>query len=762
MTRHIGGALALFALVSAAPSQEVSGPPNFAVGIQTLHESLQLASVTLRLHQFLNTVTDDQRRTQLAGLVTHWYQGGVPLQELSQWNASFDQASQAVLARLEAAAAASPDRDRAIRTLEKARVQLNFQRTINGTLTDPLARALGILDLGQSTARYGSWFETVDEELEARLLAEASKPVHTPLPPDDPLTLLPQAAGLNLGKTSLWDTDLQRETAVDEIRIFVRAELASRVPVFQVYVAAEGAAWTQVYAHNGSSFGADGRPLVIHLNNARARRVGVTWTYAGFNPFANLEVYATGSPRVFAPSPVTPPVPLQPPVSQPPVSPPPTGSIPGGVPGLATSTINLALGRPTSTSSRSTYSTPAESGAVDGVKNGLFGFHTNNEANPWWEVDLQQTAALGEIRVFNYRENSVVADRARTLRALVSLDGVNWRLVHDQNGRTFGMDSQPLRITLNVVSARWIRLQLNERNWLHLDEVEVYATGTATSAAHGGSIGPRPPDAIYIPPPTDASGIFLGTDTTTLGNWRTRYGRDGAMIAADAGAVPFRSATVTPRGKNDYAWGETTEARGLVRVNGSDRWAGCWYADPVFDVEIVPTGGPARLSAYFMDFDSIGRSERVELIDPATNAVLDTRTLTNFAGGLYLSWQIASPVTLRIRNLKPGANAVLNGLFLDYGSGRASSTSTASSAVFVGNDATTQGIWVGRHGKDAAVVIGDGASRSADPVTPRGHTDYSWGATEEARASVHHHPRFSAPRRSRAATTRADRTAPEY
>ena len=40
-------------------------------------------------------------------------------------------------------------------------------------------------------------------------------------------------------------------------------------------------------------------------------------------------------------------------------------------------------------------------GGCDGVKDGKWGFHTAEEANPWWRVDLGQPMAIDRIVVFN-------------------------------------------------------------------------------------------------------------------------------------------------------------------------------------------------------------------------------------------------------------------------------------------------------------------------------------------------------------------------
>jgi hypothetical protein len=112
-------------------------------------------------------------------------------------------------------------------------------------------------------------------------------------------------------------------------------------------------------------------------------------------------------------------------------------------------------------------------GAVRGVKSGRFGFHTDEEDRPWWQVDLGAVTALNEIRVFNCLESC--SERADSLHVFISDDGMDWREVHAPTGERFGgVDGHPLRVMVPGERARIVRVQLGERNYLHLDAVEVY------------------------------------------------------------------------------------------------------------------------------------------------------------------------------------------------------------------------------------------------------------------------------------------------
>jgi hypothetical protein len=131
-------------------------------------------------------------------------------------------------------------------------------------------------------------------------------------------------------------------------------------------------------------------------------------------------------------------------------------------------TQNFALAKPTRQSSVRFF---GSRGGVDGRITGTPGFYTDLESEPWWDVDLQQSPSLTEIRIYNSKINP---ERARNLQVLLSNDGETWNLIYTHDGSVFGANGLPLRIPMNGVQTRWIRLQLTGKSHLHLDEVEVY------------------------------------------------------------------------------------------------------------------------------------------------------------------------------------------------------------------------------------------------------------------------------------------------
>lgn len=112
-------------------------------------------------------------------------------------------------------------------------------------------------------------------------------------------------------------------------------------------------------------------------------------------------------------------------------------------------------------------------GASDGVINGQWGFHTNNEKEPWWQIDLSKVEAIHRMVLYNRTD---FAGRAARIRVLTSLDGKTFRQVHQHNGKVFygHADKKPLVISLGGIETRWLRLQLPGTSYFHLDEVQVF------------------------------------------------------------------------------------------------------------------------------------------------------------------------------------------------------------------------------------------------------------------------------------------------
>ena len=123
-------------------------------------------------------------------------------------------------------------------------------------------------------------------------------------------------------------------------------------------------------------------------------------------------------------------------------------------------------------------------GACDGVKDGKWGFHTENENKPWWQIDLGRQMTLDRLVLYNRCD---LPERTSRIIVLLSTDGRNFEKVYQHDGKTFFgyTDNKPLVIKLQNAQARYLRLQLPSKSYFHLDEVEIYATGSNDNIALG-------------------------------------------------------------------------------------------------------------------------------------------------------------------------------------------------------------------------------------------------------------------------------------
>jgi len=123
-------------------------------------------------------------------------------------------------------------------------------------------------------------------------------------------------------------------------------------------------------------------------------------------------------------------------------------------------------------------------GGCDGIKNGKWGFHTENEERPWWQIDLGKSTLLERMLIYNRCD---IAERNSRLMVLVSNDAANFSQVYQHDGTTFFgyTDKKPLVVKPGNVTARYVRLQLPGKSYFHLDEVEIYSQGSKENIAFG-------------------------------------------------------------------------------------------------------------------------------------------------------------------------------------------------------------------------------------------------------------------------------------
>ena len=226
---------------------------------------------------------------------------------------------------------------------------------------------------------------------------------------------------------------------------------------------------------------------------------------------------------------------------------------------------------------------------------------------------------------------------------------------------------------------------------------------------------------------SSATASFVKADTTTRGNWTGSYGADGYSIINDATNLPSY-AQVTPSGGANFTWAASTaDSRALLTApSSSSRIASCYYAPGgvgasfSFDVNLTD-GKTHAVGLYFLDWDSGGRAQTVQIADASSGAVLSTQSVSNFSNGTYLVWNLSGHVKITV-TCTAGLNAVVSGLF--FGNAPASHSATAS---FVKSDTTTSGNWGGAYGSDGyGIFDGPAALPSYAQLSATGANSFVW------------------------------------
>jgi hypothetical protein len=164
---------------------------------------------------------------------------------------------------------------------------------------------------------------------------------------------------------------------------------------------------------------------------------------------------------------------------------------------------------------------------------------------------------------------------------------------------------------------------------------------------------PNPPIPPTPPPLGQSTATFVGIDAATQGNWPLKYGLTSALLIGSP----------TPVGSSAYTWvASTTDVRApLTSPSTPARVASTWYSTSSFTYTNKQSSSPYLFSVYCLDWDGNGtRNQTVQIADAVSGSVLDTRTITGFQNGVYLTWNVTGNVTTKITNINPSSNAVVS------------------------------------------------------------------------------------------------------
>jgi hypothetical protein len=218
------------------------------------------------------------------------------------------------------------------------------------------------------------------------------------------------------------------------------------------------------------------------------------------------------------------------------------------------------------------------------------------------------------------------------------------------------------------------------------DSEFVYFTGVLPGSYKMivGYKGTTPP---YTEPAWLYPARYIGTDSTTSGNWGRLYGKDGYTLCNYDGAGRDKKSLPAYVSSIDYykvksnglplnlVWETNTNdhrAPAPDLANGFPRAAAGLYAmdaDQIgytFTSTLVIKGThDYKVSLYFLDWDNKGKKIAVEMFDAATSKLIAPVKMVNkCAGGTYITYTYNKSAKFRV-NTVPDNNAMLSGIFFD-------------------------------------------------------------------------------------------------
>ncbi|TXN75960.1 discoidin domain-containing protein [Methylobacterium sp. WL18] len=133
---------------------------------------------------------------------------------------------------------------------------------------------------------------------------------------------------------------------------------------------------------------------------------------------------------------------------------------------------NLALGKTWTASSASPWSGTTGIYGERTTGDPSFFFHTGLDRNPWFVLDLGTVERVAELRIYNRWGQP--SERAQLMRVWLSETGQDYRLVFD------AVDAHchpglPLHLRFDNACFRYLKVDLDEEQYLHLDGVEIFA-----------------------------------------------------------------------------------------------------------------------------------------------------------------------------------------------------------------------------------------------------------------------------------------------
>ena len=165
--------------------------------------------------------------------------------------------------------------------------------------------------------------------------------------------------------------------------------------------------------------------------------------------------------------------------------------------------------------------------------------------------------------------------------------------------------------------------------------------------------------------------LYLQQDGTTKGRWELEYGTDGYVLANSPPdeklpryVTQFSAVKLDGTALDVFTYPSSSgDPRALVNPDGTARNVIVWDDAAGFTLSFdVSDSQPHLFGIYCLDFEPLGRVQTIQVSNAATAVVLDTQTLSNFGGGVYLFWNFSGPIQIKVTQTT-GPNAVVSGFF---------------------------------------------------------------------------------------------------
>jgi alpha-L-rhamnosidase len=167
-------------------------------------------------------------------------------------------------------------------------------------------------------------------------------------------------------------------------------------------------------------------------------------------------------------------------------------------------------------------------------------------------------------------------------------------------------------------------------------------------------------------------------DSTTSGNWRAKYGKDGYMmfghpVSVSSHHIPNYVKEVVLNKNATVVW-DTLNTDGrvpAVSVTSKPIAAAIITKDPdptfqtmTIDV-VLKEKHPYKLSLYMLDFDTHERRSALEIFDLETlKLIAPVQLVKKYHQGKYITFSFNKSVRIRVNHIR-GQNAAVSGLFFD-------------------------------------------------------------------------------------------------